>query len=157
MADFIIESPSPTTFEIDSPSPTTFEIDYKNDFVHSVNGKEGYVVLTKSDLGLGNVDNTSDLNKPVSTATQAALDAQLAYILNRFKMHLADIGDGVSTSYTITHNLGTRDVIVQMYSNTDPYDMPIVYIARTTINTVNIDFHVAPTANAYRVIIAKMT
>jgi len=31
--------------------------------------------LTKSDVGLGNVDNTSDLNKPISTATQAAIDA----------------------------------------------------------------------------------
>jgi hypothetical protein len=30
--------------------------------------------LTKNDVGLGNVDNTSDLNKPVSTATQTALD-----------------------------------------------------------------------------------
>ncbi len=30
--------------------------------------------LTKSDVGLGNVDNTSDANKPVSTATQTALD-----------------------------------------------------------------------------------
>lgn len=30
--------------------------------------------ITKSDIGLGNVDNTSDANKPVSTAQQAALD-----------------------------------------------------------------------------------
>ena len=31
--------------------------------------------LTKSSVGLGNVDNTSDANKPVSTAQQAAIDA----------------------------------------------------------------------------------
>ena len=30
--------------------------------------------LTKASVGLGNVDNTSDLNKPISLATQAALD-----------------------------------------------------------------------------------
>lgn len=30
--------------------------------------------LNKADVGLGNVDNTSDLNKPISTATQEALD-----------------------------------------------------------------------------------
>jgi hypothetical protein len=30
--------------------------------------------MVKSDVGLGNVDNTSDLNKPISTATQTALD-----------------------------------------------------------------------------------
>jgi citrate lyase gamma subunit len=32
--------------------------------------------LTKSSVGLANVDNTSDANKPVSTATQTALDAK---------------------------------------------------------------------------------
>jgi hypothetical protein len=30
--------------------------------------------LSKSDVGLGNVDNTSDANKPISSATQTALD-----------------------------------------------------------------------------------
>jgi hypothetical protein len=34
--------------------------------------------LTKSSVGLGNVDNTADVSKPVSTATQTALDAKLA-------------------------------------------------------------------------------
>lgn len=33
--------------------------------------------LSKSDVGLGNVDNTSDLNKPISTATQTALDKKV--------------------------------------------------------------------------------
>jgi hypothetical protein len=32
--------------------------------------------ITKSMVGLGNLDNTSDANKPVSTATQTALDAK---------------------------------------------------------------------------------
>ena len=44
--------------------------------VASVNGQTGVVVLTKSDVGLSNVDNTSDLNKPISTATQLALDGK---------------------------------------------------------------------------------
>lgn len=34
--------------------------------------------ITKSQVGLGNVDNTSDLNKPISVATQAALDSKLS-------------------------------------------------------------------------------
>lgn len=41
--------------------------------VDSVNGETGVVVLDKSDVGLGNVDNTSDASKPVSTATTTAL------------------------------------------------------------------------------------
>ena len=48
------------------------------DAVTSVAGRVGAVVLTKGDVGLGNVDNTSDADKPVSTATQAALDGKAA-------------------------------------------------------------------------------
>ena len=36
----------------------------------------GNIDLSKSDVGLSNVDNTSDANKPVSTATQTALNAK---------------------------------------------------------------------------------
>ena len=45
--------------------------------VQSVAGKTGVVTLTKADVGLGNVDNTSDANKPISTATQTALNEKL--------------------------------------------------------------------------------
>ena len=45
--------------------------------VTSVSGKVGAVSLTKSDVGLSNVDNTADLNKPVSQATEAAIDLKL--------------------------------------------------------------------------------
>ena len=41
--------------------------------VSSVAGKKGIVTLTKDDVGLSNVDNTNDLNKPLSTAAQTAL------------------------------------------------------------------------------------
>lgn len=44
--------------------------------VDSVNGQTGVVVLGKADVGLANVDNTSDANKPVSTAQQTALNAK---------------------------------------------------------------------------------
>ena len=42
--------------------------------VISVNNRTGEVVLTKTDVGLSNVDNTADNKKPVSEAQQAALD-----------------------------------------------------------------------------------
>lgn len=49
-----------------------------NNTVSSVAGKMGAVTLTKSDVGLSNVDNTSDVNKPVSTAQANADIATLA-------------------------------------------------------------------------------
>ena len=44
--------------------------------VTSVAGKTGAVALVKADVGLGSVDNTSDVAKPVSTAQQTALDTK---------------------------------------------------------------------------------
>ena len=46
--------------------------------VTSVASKTGAVTLNKTDVGLSNVDNTSDANKPISTATQTALDSKQA-------------------------------------------------------------------------------
>jgi hypothetical protein len=46
--------------------------------VQSVNGKTGEVTLVKGDVGLGNVDNTADADKPVSTATQTALNSKIS-------------------------------------------------------------------------------
>lgn len=45
--------------------------------VVSVNGRTGIVTLSKSDVGLSEVDNTSDMAKPVSTAQQLALDQKV--------------------------------------------------------------------------------
>lgn len=40
------------------------------------NGNKTFAAVTKGDVGLGNVDNTSDVNKPISSATQTALNAK---------------------------------------------------------------------------------
>jgi hypothetical protein len=45
--------------------------------VDSVAGKTGVVNLVKADVGLDQVDNTSDLDKPISTTTQTALDGKV--------------------------------------------------------------------------------
>jgi hypothetical protein len=45
--------------------------------VQSVASKTGAVTLVKADVGLSNVDDTTDANKPISTATQTALDGKL--------------------------------------------------------------------------------
>jgi microcystin-dependent protein len=44
-----------------------------SNLVSSVAGRQGVVVLAKNDVGLANVDNTSDADKPVSTAQQTAI------------------------------------------------------------------------------------
>ena len=46
--------------------------------VRSVAGKMGEVILTATDVGLGQVNNTADRDKPVSTAMQTALEAKVS-------------------------------------------------------------------------------
>jgi hypothetical protein len=48
-----------------------------NALVTSVAGRTGAVTLSKNDVGLGSVDNTTDIAKPISTLTQNALDLKL--------------------------------------------------------------------------------
>lgn len=62
------------------------------------------------------------------------------------------IGDGTSTTFTITHNFATRDVIVQVY-DAATWDTVITDIVRTSTNVVTVSFSVAPLSNAYRVVV----
>ena len=77
--------------------------------VDSVAGKTGVVTLTKGDVGLGSVDNTTDLAKPVSTATTTALNlkANLATTYTKTEVDtLIAAGTGtVSTATTTALNL----------------------------------------------------
>lgn len=45
--------------------------------IDSTNYNTQWSTINKSFVGLGNVDNTSDLNKPISTATQNALNQKI--------------------------------------------------------------------------------
>lgn len=53
--------------------------------------------VTKSQVGLGNVDNTSDLDKPVSTAQQTALDGKVDKTNTSSKLYGTD-GNGNQTT-----------------------------------------------------------
>lgn len=69
-----------TAYEELSQRVSTLEDNSGAAGVTSVNTRTGAVTLTKTDVGLSNVDNTSDANKPVSTAQQTALDGKAAAI-----------------------------------------------------------------------------
>jgi len=63
------------------------------------------------------------------------------------------IGDGAATSYTITHNLDSRDVIVTVYKNSADYEVVYTDVAHATANTVTVAFASAPTTNQYKVVV----
>ena len=88
--------------------------------VTSVNTKTGAVTVTQSDVGLGNVDNPSDVNKPVSTATQTALDLKAPLANPTFTGTVS----GVSKAMV---GLGNVD-------NTSDNDKPVSTAQQTALN-----------------------
>jgi len=68
------------------------------------------------------------------------------------RKYTAVIGDGSATSIAVTHNLGSRDVTVQVY-DASTYESVETGVARTSTSAVTLTFAVAPSAGAYRVVI----
>ena len=56
-----------------------------------------------------------------------------------------------ATSYVVTHNLGTRDVQVQVTEVGSPYGTVVTAWEATSANTITVYFATAPSANQYRV------
>jgi hypothetical protein len=70
----------------------------------------------------------------------------------------SDITTTAEAPYTFaaTHNLGTRDVAVAVYSNSSPYGEVEVDVDHTSTSVVTLTFAAAPTAGAYRVVITGL-
>jgi hypothetical protein len=71
------------------------------------------------------------------------------------RSHKATIGDGSDLDITITHNLGTRDVIVQCY-DASSYETVYAQVVRTDANNVTIDTNTAIASNDVIVLITKV-
>ena len=65
------------------------------------------------------------------------------------------IGDASNTSYTVTHSLNTRDVIVQLY-DASSYETVHADVVRTNTTQITITFADAPASNDIRVLVARM-
>lgn len=107
---------------------------------------------------------TTSTTGAIAIATQAEVDGgtvankavtpqALATSVYTSKKLNADIGDGSATSYTVTHNLNSRDVIVQVYRNSGSYEEVLVEVQRATVNSVVVLFDTPPTANQFRVVV----
>jgi hypothetical protein len=68
-------------------------------------------------------------------------------------LYAANVGDNSSTSITVTHNLGTKDVIVQLWDNTTPFAQMECDVEHATTSTVTLKFATAPTTGQYRVVV----
>lgn len=95
---------------------------------------------------LAEVDTGADANKVITPSTLSGS----VWATKKFN---ANIGDGSATSYTVTHNLNTRDVEVEVYRNSGNFDTVLVEVQRTSVNAITLLFDTAPAANAFRVLV----
>lgn len=89
--------------------------------VTKVNNQTGDITLTKTDIGLSNVDNTADTAKPISTVQQAALDLKADTTALAAKLNTADLDaqtaakittDGTATQVALSSTYVTRAITV---------------------------------------------
>jgi hypothetical protein len=58
-----------------------------------------------------------------------------------------------ATSYSVTHNLNTSDVTIQVFESASPYSQVEVDVQKTDLNSITLNFATAPTAGEYRVVV----
>lgn len=126
----------------------------------TVNADKSYVLTTDGTINVGTTALAFTLmtggsgttytggSGIIVTGTSIAVDPAVVT-----KKYSANVGDGSSTTITVTHNLNTRDAIVQVYTNAAPYDTVFCEVQRTDANNVALVFGSAPATAAYRVVV----
>ena len=131
-------------------------------YVRSINNTTGDIVLTKSFIGLSNVNNTSDVDKPISTLTQEQLNTKVSLsVFNTFSnsTNLA-LNDKINSSL-----IGNASGITPLNSNRK---IPITYLPmldRTIVDssrsadgfTIPVKLHLSGDVNGVATISGKDT
>ena len=97
----------------DHRHPTDITRASAEDLTSHKNNKQNPHNVTKEQVGLGNVDNTSDINKPISTATQNALDLKQNITDNTLLTDSKIIPNSINELYTNLKSL--QDLMAQTY------------------------------------------
>lgn len=92
----------------------------------------------------------NSLGKWVTTGGAVTGDLVTAPLANKVT---AKLGDGTKTSFVVTHNLKTRDLVVTIRENASPYAQVITDVEFTTEDTITVKFAVAPTNEQYSITI----
>lgn len=146
-----------TTVEEGTSAGTTYRQD-------QVNGTIGSSTISWVTFGTSAPAASETTAGIAELATQAEVDAgtddlrivtplKLATWSGRIRKYSTNIGDGSATSYTITHSLNTRDVIIRVFPNSGNYDDVEVDVYRPSTTTATLVFATAPASNAYRVVV----
>lgn len=96
----------------------------QNNLTTHINNKANPHQVTKEQVGLSNVDNTSDANKPISTATQNALNDKFSATEgNTLKQIVNDMPDLVVTGGSLRHNSDSVSLNLMQQDLKNPDDV----------------------------------
>ena len=114
-----------------------------------------YVLPSANTTTVGGVELATTTEASTGTDSSRAVTAagvQKFYNDRRFK---TSIGDGSNTAYTVTHGLGTLDVVVQLY-DVSSGDTVYADVVRSSTTEVEITFGSAPATNDVRVLVIEL-
>lgn len=149
-----------STFAISLEGHTHVAMDI-TDFYTEVDAEiDAYLVGSDSiSISSGSIDTVLAGSPSASFLTNAgglSVDKsalETALIADSFtRKYSLTIGDNSNTAFTVTHNLATRDVVVNVY-DISTYETVEVDVVRTNTNTVTVTFASAPATNSYRVVV----
>lgn len=127
----------------------------------TVNVEDNVIVLNSNATGSASADAGIEVNRGDDANTSILWDesddqwtltndgSNYHSIVRKFSQTLSTS----ATSYTVTHNLGTKDVIVQIYEVASPYAQIEADVEHTSTAAVTVKFAVAPSAGEFRVVI----
>lgn len=148
-----------TVFSVNTDGVTTY-IDGSNNVAVKSSGTAEQVLKSNGSgsavygaVALGNSNAVSGQLPVANGGTGASTAAGARTNLGATTKVSSDVGDGSSTSIDVVHNLGTKDLVVQVRDNNTPYQQVDVEIQYATTNKVTLIFASAPATNRYRCII----
>ena len=127
---------------------------------HATVGSDWIIMQTNTDVatetvaGIIRIATTLEVtagSDDTTAVTPAKMAAYVAALITAGK-YAADIGNGSATSIAVAHALNTEDVSVQLRDTTTK-ELVETDVVITDANTVTLSFAVAPTSNAFRVVV----
>ena len=111
-----------------------------------------YVLPSANTSTVGGVELATQSEAEAGTSTSVVMTPDNVsewFAARRFK---ASIGNGTDTGFTVTHSLGTTDVIVQLF-DVSSGETVFADVERSSVDAVEIAFGAAPALNDIRVLI----